>query len=489
MKSLLSFAALLLQATIALTQSNQTICIGKKEIVVSKILNENRTLWIYHPSSTSAFAEPKKQYPVLYLLDGNAHFYSTVGIVQQLSQANANGILPEMIIVGIENTQRFRDLSPSADTGKLNPFVHFLADELIPYIDSNYATAPYKILVGHSLGGLTAIDLLTTAPQLFNAIIAIDPSMWYQNEFYLNRTISRLSKQNVAGKKLFVATANTMPPGMKLSELKSNQAPQTQHIRSIFKLTDFLQGNKNDLSFAYKYYEADNHNSVPLIAQYDGLRFIYDYYPLQATEKDFIDSNDVIAQKLKEHYAFISQKMGYRQTAPEVFVNYLANDAFDKKQYKKAEALFTLNIDWYPNSIKALSSYADYHLAKNDSSNAIVFYKKALQINNQPEIIKKLEELTSKKSNIPTTKELIKYTGVYQLQLYNIPIVLQLKDTKLWAIVPGQDDEEFVWVTENVFTVKNKLGYSITFKMNGNVPVEFTSVQPNGTFTAVFEKK
>jgi len=104
MKSLLSFAALLLQATIALTQSNQTICIGKKEIVVSKILNENRTLWIYHPSSTSAFAEPKKQYPVLYLLDGNAHFYSTVGIVQQLSQANANGILPEMIIVGIENT-------------------------------------------------------------------------------------------------------------------------------------------------------------------------------------------------------------------------------------------------------------------------------------------------------------------------------------------------------------------------------------------------
>ena len=179
-------------------QNEENILIGKKTTIFSSILKENRKIWIYNPGQTAINPVADKRYPVVYVLDGDAHFLSTVGMIQQLSQANGNAILPEMIVVGIENTNRLRDLTPSLVTSdnnaKVNPFVNFLETELIPYVDKNYNTAPYRILVGHSLGGLTAIDILTNSPKLFNAYIAIDPSMWYDNEKFLNNTISQITQ-------------------------------------------------------------------------------------------------------------------------------------------------------------------------------------------------------------------------------------------------------------------------------------------------------
>jgi len=138
----------------AQAQKSESISIGKKENYYSQVLKENRKIWIYTPDITSQLSSPDKRYPVLYLLDGEAHFFSTIGIIQQLSQANGNGVLPEMIVVAIENTNRVKDLSPLPDLNNTNPFIDFLSTELLPYIDKNYNTAPYKLLVGHSLGGL-----------------------------------------------------------------------------------------------------------------------------------------------------------------------------------------------------------------------------------------------------------------------------------------------------------------------------------------------
>src|SRR5258706_5731823 len=144
---------------VAHAQNEESILIGKKVTIFSTVLKENRKIWIYNPGQTAINPIADKRYPVVYVLDGEAHFLSTVGMIQQLSQANGNTILPEMIVVGIENTNRQRDLTPSLGTpgnhAKINPFVNFLESELIPYVDKNYNTAPYRILVGHSLGGLT----------------------------------------------------------------------------------------------------------------------------------------------------------------------------------------------------------------------------------------------------------------------------------------------------------------------------------------------
>lgn len=489
MKTIFITFALLLFSFCLKAQNDENITIGKKEIITSKVLNENRTLWIYSPNFTSLNPDLEKRYPVLYLLDGNAHFYSTVGIIQQLSQANGNGALPEMIVVAIKNTNRVRDFIPSNDLDKPNPFIDFLSSELIPHIDRNYKTAQYKILVGHSLGGLKVIDILTNFPELFNAHLAIDPSMWYNNEQYLTNTIAKLPKQNMNGKRLFIGTANTLPKGVKLSQLKNDKSIETQHIRSIFKLDEFLKANINGLYYGSKYYEKENHNTVPLISEYDGLRFIFDYYLLDATEKDFTDSTGLIASKLKTHYTNVSEKMNYKNAAPEAFINYFAYDALGKQHYSKAKALFELNIEWYPESSNVYDSYADYYLAQNDTANAIKNYQKSLQIQDNVETQGKLDALNSKKTTNSSTVDLQKYTGIYVLENYNISIVLEIRDKKLFAKVPGQADDEFEFQSEHIFTVKGKQGYKVTFQMDGDKPKGFTSVQPNGTFKAIFKNK
>ncbi|MCZ2249124.1 MAG: alpha/beta hydrolase [Bacteroidia bacterium] len=415
MKTIFITFVLLLFSFCLKAQSDEYITLGKKEVITSKVLKENKTLWVYTPNFTSQNPDIEKRYPVLYLLDGGAHFYSTVGIIQQLSQANGNGALPEMIVVAIENTNRIRDFVPSNDLDKPNPFIDFLSSELIPHIDRNYKTAPYKILVGHSLGGLTVIDILTNFPELFNAHIAIDPSMWYNNEQYLTNTITKLPKQNMNGKRLFVATANSMPKGMQLSQLKNDNSLETQHIRSIFKLDEFLKANSNGLFYQQKYYETENHNTVPLICEYDGLRFIFDYYLFEATEKDFTDSTGLIASKLKTHYTNVSEKMGYKNAAPEAFINYFAYDALGKQHYSRAKALFELNIEWYPESSNVYESYADYYLAQNDTANAIKNYQKSLQIQDNVETQGKLDALTNKETIKSATVDLQKYAGVYVL--------------------------------------------------------------------------
>lgn len=487
MKSLFAIAALLLLSFCVNAQNGESITIGKKETIYSTVLNESRKLWIYTPATTSGVASTVKRYPVLYLLDGEAHFFSTVGIIQQLSQANGNGVLPEMIVVGIQNTNRLRDLVPADDLQKTNPFVDFLTSELIPYINKNYNTAPYKLLVGHSLGGLTVINMLTKFPELFNAYIAIDPSMWYKGEKFLDYTIAQLPGKKLAGRRLFIATANTMPKGMIISALRKDKSAETQHIRSIYRLDQFLRSNAGQLLYRQKYYEAEGHNTVPLLSEYDGLRFVFDYYPLDANEKDFADSTVLIASKLQKHYENVSSRMGYKNSPPETLINYLAFEALGKKQHPKAEALFRLNIEWYPESHNAYDSYADYFLARKDTANAIANYRKALQAGAKDITQRKLAALTQPAVSASVNADLQKYAGVYNLEGYNISIVLEVRNKALWAKVPGQQDEEFQMLGENIFTVKGKQGYTITFEMDGEKPKGFSSVQPNGVFKAVFK--
>jgi len=478
---------------VANAQNEESILVGKKLTIFSKILKENRKIWIYNPVQTALNPVADKRYPVVYVLDGDAHFLSTIGVIQQLSQANGNSILPEMIVVGIENTDRLRDLTPSLVTpdnnGKVNPFVNFLETELIPYVDKNCNTAPYRILVGHSLGGLTAIDILTNSPELFNAYIAIDPSIWYEDGKFLNNTISQLANKNLKGTRLFISAANTMPSGMTLANLEKDKSAETQHIRSIFKLDNFLKSNSNTgLKYLLKYYENESHISVPLLSEYDGLRFIFDYYLIDITERDLKDSTSNIATKYRQHYNKISNEMGYKNAAPEAFINYLAYDALLKKQYSRAEALFQLNIENYPNSNKVYDSYADYLIAKHDSINAIAYYKKALSIKTDDATQSKLVALTNPRIFVLSGNELEKYAGVYILETYKIDVNLEIREGKLMAKVQGQEDDELTPVSKDIFTVKNKQGFTITFQMSDSRAVAFTSVQPNGIFKANLKK-
>jgi predicted alpha/beta superfamily hydrolase len=426
-----------------------------------------------------------------------------VGLIQQLSQANGNSVYPEMIVVGIPNTDRTRDLTPTHVTSDLpmmdssfsktsgggENFVTFLEKELMPYIDSTYSTAPYKVLVGHSFGGLTVMNVLINHTKLFNAYIAIDPSMWYDRGRFLKTTENKLAEKNYEGTRLYVGIANTMPAGMTLDKMKKDTSSGTRHIRSIFELDKFLKTHaQNELKYASRYYADDNHGSVPLVSEYDGLRFIFNYYQLNLSSADFADSTDAIAMKYKKHYETVSKEMGYKVSPPELFVNALGYDALGKKHYRKAATFFEMNIANYPTSSNVYDSYADLLAATKDTSNAIINYKKALAIQDNDYTKQKLSALEGKEIFKLTEQELQKYAGVFYLDSLAVIIPIEVKNKELWAQVPDEGDFQLIPVSPDTFTVKNMSGYRVHFDMEGDKAVGFTSVQPNGIFKAHVKK-
>ena len=253
----------------AVSQSN--IITESKFTFNSSILDEERTCLISLPHSYNDSTEVDKKYPIIILLDGAAHFKAAAGIVHFMSSdRNRNYLMPKAIIIAIENVDRERDFTvtklktkrPNTMGGGRN-FLSFIEKELIPHIDKNYRTEPYKILVGHSLGGQLALNSYMDDKSIFNGYIAIDPSLWWDEQLISKKVDSILPLS--FKKKLYIATAN-------LGEAKYERNKKRHD--TFYALLKKRAGES--LKAKIDYFENENHRSVPLVAIYEGLKYLYD---------------------------------------------------------------------------------------------------------------------------------------------------------------------------------------------------------------------
>ncbi|MEO7176668.1 MAG: alpha/beta hydrolase-fold protein [Saprospiraceae bacterium] len=188
---LLAFSQIFCQkAPVNPTSTKPPFVLGVIDEIDSKLLAEKRILNIYLPEGYKE--NGKEKYPVIYLLDGGADedFIHVAGIVQ-FNNFSWIDRVPRSIIVGIANTDRKRDFTyPSTiaedkklvpGSGKSSNFINFLETELQPYIAKNYRAGKDKTLIGQSLGGLLATEILLKRPQLFDKYIIISPSLWWDN--------------------------------------------------------------------------------------------------------------------------------------------------------------------------------------------------------------------------------------------------------------------------------------------------------------------
>ena len=188
--------------------SKKPFSIGESLTFQSKVLNEERILNIYLPQN---FSE-EKEYPVIYLLDGSADedFIHIAGLVQFGSFSWIN-MVPETIVVGVANVSRNRDFTyPSTDkeyvekypeTGHSEKFIEFIENELQPLIEKQYPVTSEKTLIGQSLGGLLATEILFKKPDLFKNYIIVSPSLWYDFESLLKKEPKAYTSQ----KSIYVA--------------------------------------------------------------------------------------------------------------------------------------------------------------------------------------------------------------------------------------------------------------------------------------------
>ncbi|CAG5074751.1 hypothetical protein DYBT9623_05439 [Dyadobacter sp. CECT 9623] len=409
MKKLCVLIGLLCLSILTKGQSGQqAIVLGQVDTVYSEVLKENRPILIYSPSYDTAYFS-KPAYPVLYVLDGEGYFASLVTMIQQLSAHNGNTVFPQMIIVGIPNLRgtRNRDLTPSPssmdpNSGGGEAFTAFLEKELIPYVDNHYATAPYRTLIGHSLGGLLVVNTLVKHPSLFNAYVALDPSMSYDEGNLLKQSKELLQQQSWKHQSLFLGVANTMNPRMDTAQVRSDTTLITYHIRSILKLKDHLtQATVKGLHWDHKYYSEDDHASVLLIAEYDALRFIFrsNRFPSNQPQNQFFDKNYSVEQLKKAmdaHYRLLSKERGYEVKPPEPLMNQLGYSFLQQKDFERAFFFFETNVNYYPNSFNVYDGLGDYYLAVDKKTKAVDCFKQALRLKNTLEIRDKLHKLSSK---------------------------------------------------------------------------------------------
>ncbi|MCW3074674.1 MAG: hypothetical protein JWP69_1743 [Flaviaesturariibacter sp.] len=384
-------------------RSQTDFTLGFADSIQSALLNQQRQLLVYTPYSGKKVKLPSKNtYPVLYVLDGESHFRSVAAIVESMI---VSGVCPPMIVVGISNTNRVRDLTPTASPSSSNGidgsgggerFLSFIEKELIPYMDSSYPTAPYKLFMGHSLGGLMVIQTLVHHKHLFNAYISIDASIWWDNHKILKEAKLALKKDSYQNKTLFLTIANRMEKGVDTAAVQSDTSDNTELIRYNLDLIHSIkQHHDNNLRFDHAYYEKESHGTVSFISAYDALRFIFDYYPLPKYSS-YSTQNPNLLSLITQHYSTISKQLGYEVLPDASLINSLGYRALREKQFDIAKKLFESNVLHYPGDANLKDSFGDYYNAMGDKKNAIAWYQKALSITEISETRQKLNVLLGK---------------------------------------------------------------------------------------------
>jgi len=243
----------------SLVNAETPINIGSRYTLSSEIMGEDRRVSVYLPRSYER--SPEAVYDVLYLLDGGVNLLHTIGSQYFLAGYRQ---MPELIVIGIHNTVRNRDLTPSevketAFSGGADKFRSFIKKELFPFVDTKFRTSNRRYLSGHSYGGLFALDTLVKTPEMFDAYFTFSPSLRWDNDLVLNSLIEKV-KDNQLNSYLYI---NIGDEGFKLR-------------RPILKLHETLKvNNNNSLRWKVDWLDDENHSTTPVIGQFLAFR---DYF-------------------------------------------------------------------------------------------------------------------------------------------------------------------------------------------------------------------
>ena len=364
------FAVLLLISSAAIAQQQGTL---KKFSIKSTVLGEDRIILVRTPVG---YETNKVSYPVLYMTDGDAHMGHTASTVEFLTQ---NGRISDLIVVGVTNTDRTRDLTPVKSSNKnaagelqfptsggADNFLKFFETELIPQIEKEYRTQPYRIFAGHSLGGLFAIHAMITKPGLFNSYIAVSPSLQWENNEELKRVETYLKNQKESNVTLFASIGNE--PGA---------------IGEAFdKFKDMLaKSNIKGFEWQAERMADEDHGSVVLRSHYFGLRKVYDGWQMPRDPQ-----TGAVAGGLKgadEHYKKLSEKFGYSVPTPENLINQIGYQLLFETKPEEAIAVFKANVERYPASANVYDSLAEAYERGGRIDLAEPLYDKARTLGEQ----------------------------------------------------------------------------------------------------------
>lgn len=263
--ALLFFSQLVISQPETVNFKKSSLSIGEKIEFKSQILGEERVLNIYLPNGYSP--DSLKTYPVIYLLDGSIDedFIHISGLVQ-FGSFSWIKMIPETIVVGISNVDRKRDFTyPTRNlddkknfptTGQSKNFIDFIENELLGFIDQNYKTNSSKTIIGQSLGGLLASEILLKKPGLFTHYIIISPSLWWDDKSLFDL----IPDSTLSPKSIFIGVGKE---GYGMEEDAEEFYDQLNKIKST------------NTNLYFEYFEKQDHGDVLHLAVYHAFEKLF----------------------------------------------------------------------------------------------------------------------------------------------------------------------------------------------------------------------
>ncbi len=244
-------------------------------ILNSKQVNEARTINVWLPP---AYNNSTESFPVLYMADGGIK-EDFPHIANTLAELIKNKKIPPMLLVGIENTQRRRDLSGFTEVDKdkkiapvvggSEKFRNFIKEELFIEIDKKYRTNGKKGLIGESLAGLFVVETLLIQPDMFDTYIAFDPSLWWNNHYLVKNTKEIFTNFPTTEKRFWFAGSNAKDISVytkQFSQILKTAAPPT-------------------LQWTYADEPKEQHHTIFRATKEKALIWAFGNHQIQSTEK------------------------------------------------------------------------------------------------------------------------------------------------------------------------------------------------------------
>jgi predicted alpha/beta superfamily hydrolase len=325
--------------------------------IKSQAVGEDRTILVKVPVN---YERSEARYPVVYMLDAHPpQNYMMAGLIEQQVWGD---VMPESIIVGIQNTNRLRDMTPTPGdrpgAGGADKFLQFIETEVIPFVDKNYRTHSFRAIAGHSLAGLFVVNAFVERPDSFNAYIAASPNVHWDNSYVIKRAEDAFRKRKEWNKFLFVALGD-----------------EPNYIAGYTRFQELLdQAKPKGLEYGFRHFKDENHGSVVLPAYYAGLRKVYIGWAPPA--------NGTVAD-LENHYRKLSSRYGYTIQVPEALLNRVGYQLLQAGRTAEAIDVFKKNVASYPRSANVYDSLAEAFEKNGQKSNARENYEKAWKMAEQ----------------------------------------------------------------------------------------------------------
>jgi len=356
-------------------EDGNPISIGTYRKLYSNVLNEDRIILVNLPRG---YDETTIHYPVLYILYGGqveGYFAEAVHIINRLS---VGSVIPDMIIIGIENVDRYRDCLPinrNGEPGGAGNFLRFFKEELIPYVDKSYRTKDFRILGGPQAGATFSLYAMIEEPALFNVNIITNP-FWITSirEYMFSKSNDFFNQNQNLNKFLFISTYP-----------HSNSKAMLEYLQKFKLIVE--NGKQKDFILIINTEKEDEDDVVPPIGLRKGLRKYFKEYKFpNETEINGLED-------LKEYYQNLSQKYTYEVDIPEFTLIRQGDGLEERQKLEEAKILYEYVVKKYPHDLNSYARLADLHRRWGNYDLAIKYYEQFLERRRMPFIEERLNSL------------------------------------------------------------------------------------------------